>query len=177
MRLLFSISVGCFCAMFWVAISVARRLKRQQAGRVVFSAPAFSQEFFEAGEFRTPRSLRLIQDVARWRPRQTALKDQVMAGEHLITVGRNSHSELARRLAASSFPGPEYGAPTQHSGSLFAAEERTRSFPARPVKMRRIDLSRFRENPGDFTDPYTEVSPMLEISRVAGNSLRENRSS
>ena len=71
MRLLFAISVASFCTVLWLALSLARRIRRDQDARkgpVAAQPPAM--EFFEAGEFRTPRALRLNQAIAPQRVRR-----------------------------------------------------------------------------------------------------------
>jgi len=75
--MLFAISVGCFCVVLWIALAAARRIQRGRrrprpssaeirsgVPRVAASLERPTQEIFEAGEFRTPRSLRLVQSVA-----------------------------------------------------------------------------------------------------------------
>lgn len=72
MRLLFAISGSSFCAVLFVVFAVARRIRRRRA--LAAKAPQrrftlHAQEFFEAGEFRTPRPLRLEQEIFKQKPR------------------------------------------------------------------------------------------------------------
>jgi hypothetical protein len=83
MRILLLMSLACFCSTLWVALALARHAKadrqrrRQRLTRRAAVADAIPEaapparrgtlgpvpEIFEAGEFREPRSLRLIQHV------------------------------------------------------------------------------------------------------------------
>jgi hypothetical protein len=71
MRLLFAITISSFSAVLWVALALARHIRFTpsiRARRSLGTRRWFTQEFFEAGEFRTPRALRLRQEVLRARP-------------------------------------------------------------------------------------------------------------
>lgn len=72
MRLLLAISIGFCCAVLLVVFAVARRIRRRalaaKAPQRRFTLHA--QEFFEAGEFRTPRPLRLEQEIFKQKPRR-----------------------------------------------------------------------------------------------------------
>jgi len=72
MRLLLAISGGSFCAVLFVVFAVARGIRRRRA--LAAKAPQrrftlHAREFFEAGEFRTPRPLRLEQEIFKQKPR------------------------------------------------------------------------------------------------------------
>lgn len=75
MRILLALTVCSFCAVLWVALALARRIRLTQVWSIR-STPRvpLSQEFFEAGAYRTPRPLRLEQEILRRRPRP-ALSD------------------------------------------------------------------------------------------------------
>lgn len=72
MRLLFAITILAFCAVLWVALALARRVRLGQVlgakSRPVRHLP--SREFFEAGEFRTPRPMHLDQEIFQQKPRR-----------------------------------------------------------------------------------------------------------
>ena len=70
MRLLFAITVCAFFAVLWVALALARRIQRNQGLNVRSNRRPAAREFFEAGEFRTPRSLTLNQEIHQQRPRR-----------------------------------------------------------------------------------------------------------
>lgn len=73
MRLLFAITILSFCAALWVALFLTRRIRMKQlagARRTRRGRRWFNQEFFEAGQFRTPRVLRFEQDIRREGPRR-----------------------------------------------------------------------------------------------------------
>ncbi len=71
MRLLFAITVGCFCVLLWIALALARRIR---LGQLLQARPArpvsLPREFFEAGEFRTPRPMHLEQEILQQKPRR-----------------------------------------------------------------------------------------------------------
>jgi hypothetical protein len=71
MSLLIAISILSFCALFWIALTTARRLRSRR--RRAPHAQAFQQplrEIFDAGEVRAPRSLRLLQNLSQYVARQ-----------------------------------------------------------------------------------------------------------
>lgn len=84
MRLLFAITICCFGAVLWVALSLTRRIRLTPGKRTRTSHRArrwFTQEFFEAGEFRTPRALPLRQEVSQVRPRRALRSETATRGD------------------------------------------------------------------------------------------------
>jgi len=72
MRVLFAITVCCFGAVLWISLALARRIR---LGQVLSAKPKpvrnpATREFFEAGEFRTPRPLHLDQEIFKQKPRR-----------------------------------------------------------------------------------------------------------
>ena len=71
MRLLFAITIGCFCVLMWVALALARRIRLAQLLQARPVRPVSTpREFFEAGEFRTPRPMHLEQEILQQKPRR-----------------------------------------------------------------------------------------------------------
>jgi len=65
MRLLFAISAAGFCAIFGLALLLVRRSRRRHKASEKPATHPPAMEIFEAGEFRTPRALRLTQEIAQ----------------------------------------------------------------------------------------------------------------
>jgi len=200
MRLLFAISIASFCAALSVALSFTRRVKIQRIRR---RRPPLrrrwqTQEFFEAGEFRTPRRLRLRQELARTgtRPARAlaltnrAVVDRPLASAKPVVLCPPGTFLAPYRVPVTSFPtvparrGAAHLQPSDHPAAHRqnvisisnlappAPPRRKAPQPARPDSMRRFDLSRFGKNtggPGDLSDPYTSL---LRSSGTQGPMLR-----
>ena len=66
MPLLIAISILSFCALFWIALAAARNLRaRRRPSPHLRTTEGRMREIFEGGEFRTPRSLRLLQNLSQ----------------------------------------------------------------------------------------------------------------
>jgi hypothetical protein len=65
MPLLVAISILSFCALFWIALAAARNLRARRHHSPHSAAHGQMHEIFEGGEFRTPRSLRLLQHLSQ----------------------------------------------------------------------------------------------------------------
>jgi hypothetical protein len=65
MPLLVAISILSFCALFWIALAAARHLRTRRRSPHLGAAHGPMHEIFESGEFRTPRSLRLLQHLSQ----------------------------------------------------------------------------------------------------------------
>jgi hypothetical protein len=119
MRLLFAISIASFCATLWVALSFTRRVKLHRSLR---RRPAprrrrwQTQEFFEAGEFRTPRLLTLKQHLDHTvaqagtrNRRRLALRDRPVldrpyASTNLVDLSSPPTFPAPYRVPVTSFP-------------------------------------------------------------------------
>jgi hypothetical protein len=64
MPLLVAISIFSFCFLFWIALVTARRL-RARGRRFSRATHGTRREFFESGDVRAPRSLRLLQRLSQ----------------------------------------------------------------------------------------------------------------
>jgi len=182
MKILFAMSIGCFFAVLWVMLAIVRRLRSRRTVEVPAVSRTSLQEFFEAGEYRTPRSLRLVQNTPRL-PLAEITFDQGIAAPaaasarplplsatvslfgvkmeapppalHLSSISEQSlaSSPAARPRLASIHSFPKLDA----SRSQPAASPGLRKSPQpdRAAALRRLDLSRYGEQTGDLTDPYT----------------------
>lgn len=187
MRLLFAITVCCFFALMWIALALARRIRLAQlllsSRSIARSLPG--QEFFEAGEFRTPRALRLEQEILQQKPRRP-LSEIVFKPSRPLAASRELHS--SNRTPAIPEPIPIRSPATtyaslfgetievvrpdshlQHRGPEAGVAHATLVSPPVPFTIhrkppqiartsglrRRVDLSHFNKDMGDLTDPYT----------------------
>jgi hypothetical protein len=139
MRLLLAISIVSFCALFCCVLAAVKQLRaRRETAR---QAPAQKplSEIFEAGEFRAPRSLRLIQNLHQ-QVTQTSL-----------TKGRMNPSTV--------FPLPtllKSAAPQQQPESVFVERPKApQSVPLASLEQR-ADWALYNKDLGDLTDPYTQ---------------------
>ena len=165
MRLLFAITVCCFLAVLWIALALARRIRLAQLLQMRPAhrpaAASVQQEFFEAGEFRTPRPLRLEQEILKQRPRR-----------HLSEVSfphnPSQHSISGPALTAELAPAEE---PLVDKGEVPQAKTSLAPQPAS-----RADLSELR--PPSRTQPipirpataYASLfGQTVEIARIGSN--------
>jgi len=199
MRLLFAISVLSFCALFWAVLTVAKRLRarRQKGSKPLAQAPL--QEIFEAGEFRTPRSLRLIQNldqnVAQPRTEQPIESPaQPPLAAALAARRRDDRAQDSQRSDVSSSPRSDHnsgqpGAPERLASPMpllplpkltlaprapeaVFVERRKAPQSVRPASDRRADWALYNKDLGDLADPH----PQPLRSATAGGSSSLNRS-
>jgi hypothetical protein len=194
-RLLFAGSVTCFFAVLWVVLALARKVRRNEAraSKVVRSGPPW--EFFEAGEFRTPRPLRLTQEL----PRRPLSEISFPAGQLRSAPQsqglRSSNPDPTSPISlfgVGGIPRPA-NRPAQGPASRYTASPATLSATAvqpsqiRPVYfgqqqadaprkppqsatrsgMRQVDLSLNDQERSDLADPYMETIRDLRPSRGA----------
>ncbi len=102
MPLLLPISVLCFFVMLYVAITVAQTIRagRSLTGEMLKTPSAAPREFFEAGEYRSPGSLRLIQQIDQ----------HVAERSNILSGAAASSSEVA--AATSNIAGASLRPPT-----------------------------------------------------------------
>jgi hypothetical protein len=142
MRLLFAIATLSFCALFGVVLAAARRI---QAGRAKGKLPLAQgplREVFEAGEFRTPRSLRLVQNVQNAAPPRTAL----------AYIPSDPHDDHRKRLAQAVL-----------------VNRRKAPQSVRPAVERPADWVLYNKDLGGLPDPYTQ--PLRSATVARGSSL------
>ncbi len=191
MRLLFAITICCFCTVLWVALALARRIR---LGQVLTAKPNAkpvrippAREFFEAGEFRTPRPLHLDQEIFKQKPRRP-LADINLSFEDQTPSVAASVADLRRHNSPEIVPirprSTAYATLFGQNVSITQIETRneggngarrpatdgsltslpvdvTRRIPPKPDRAsglrRRVDLSQFNNDLGDLTDPYTNL--------------------
>ena len=184
MKILFAMSIGCFFAVLWVILSIARRLRTNRTASNQSAIRPALQEFFEAGEYRTPRSLKLVQNRSRVPLAEVPFDQKV----HSPVVERVRPFASASVTPISLFgvkmgsaPPESQPAPALEATDAFSAAMKPRlasihRFPdagtTRPSpeaasivrkspqsdrsgEVRRLDLSHYGEQMGDLTDPYT----------------------
>jgi hypothetical protein len=190
MRLLFAISMLSFCAVFWAVLTVAKRLRvrGQKASKPRTQAPL--QEIFEAGEFRTPRSLRLIQNldqnVAQHTTEQPAQQptEQALPAAPLAARRRDDRAQSSQssdlnssqpaapeHLASPLLPLPKLTLATRPPEAVFV-ERRKAPQSVRPAIDRRADLALYNKDLGDLADPQ----PQPLRSATGGRTSPLNRS-
>jgi hypothetical protein len=192
-------SIVCFCTVLWLALSLARRIRRDRMVRDTPAPRLSAVEFFEAGEFRTPRSLRLDQKIIQQttqrsvevpdavlpvasRPRGTKPIPSFEPRPKSQAVATNtvpiSESLVPQAVIIDSklnfvLPEPERSTetPPHDMPRRDFSGERKSPQSARSGTFRRVDLSHYNKDMGDLTDPYTQ-SPRASGDRpiVAKNA-------
>lgn len=155
MRLLFAITIGCFCAFLWIALALARRIHLSQLlqPRPV-RRPNPTQEFFEAGEYRTPRPLRLEQEILQQKPRLplseiTFVPQRQAPVANVSKVANVTHADTPIRHA----PEPISIRSAPAYATLFGAK----------VPIERID-SQLRPDAANPLTPTSEVATVNSVS-------------
>ncbi len=144
MRLLFAITVGSFCAGLWVALALMRHIRRGQLAKARQKTDP-THEFFEAGEYRTPRPLRLNQEILRQKPRRP-LSEFTFASASTTTAAK------APAVNGKAIAGPEK--------AVLPAATRTVRKPPQSIRSslpRRIDLLLNNEETGDMAEQYKSL--------------------
>lgn len=189
MKILLAMSIGCLFAALWVTFSVARRLRSKRTATIAAAARTSLQEFFEAGEYRTPRSLRLVQHAPRLPLAEITFDPGISAAaaarvRHFPSTatislfGMKTDAEpLASQISSnaeagvSSSPAAKPRLASIHSfpklgvngyQSATAPGSRKSPQPDRSAEVRRLDLSKYGEQSGDLTDPYTRNLTAVE---------------
>jgi hypothetical protein len=170
MRLLFAISLVSFCALFWASLAAARHLRSRRERRGKALPQGRLTEIFEAGEFREPRSLRLVrnlvQDVVKPRPQQLEETTRASASEDLHAPQRVAQLVAPRPMILKSV------VPLRSAQTIFV-ERRKGPQSVRPAAVeRRADWALYNKDLGDLTDPYTQ--PLRSATASGSSSL--NRS-
>jgi hypothetical protein len=171
MRLLFAISMLSFCAVFWAVLTVAKRLRvrGQKASKPRTQAPL--QEIFEAGEFRTPRSLRLIQNLDQNVAQHTTRRRDDRAQSSQSSDLNSSQPAAPEHLASPLLPLPKLTLATRPPEAVFV-ERRKAPQSVRPAIDRRADLALYNKDLGDLADPQ----PQPLRSATGGRTSPLNRS-
>jgi hypothetical protein len=169
MRLLFAISLVSFCALFWASLAAARHLRSRRERRGMALPQGRLTEIFEAGEFREPRSLRLVrnlvQDVVKPRP-QLEETTRASASDDLHAPQRSAQVVAPRPMILKSV------VPLRSAQTIFV-ERRKGPQSVRPAAVeRRADWALYNKDLGDLTDPYTQ--PLRSATASGSSSL--NRS-
>jgi hypothetical protein len=156
MRLLFAISTASFCALFGVVLAAARHIRASRAKGKTPLAQGPLREVFEAGEFRTPRSLHLVQNVAQnvtrnvdQNPAQPTTPQQ---RPQLGYIPSDPHDEGRKRLAQAVL-----------------VNRRKAPQSVRPALGRSADWALYNRNLGERTDPSTQ--PLRSATTARGSSL------
>jgi hypothetical protein len=177
MRLLFAISLVCFCALFWALLAAARHLRTRREPSRKRRPHKPMTEIFESGEFRTPRASRLVrklvQEVAQSRL-QTPQASRNGAFPEPSASPREAEPKYPPREPAS-LPRPmilKSAAPFRPSQTIFV-ERRKAPQSVRPAGIeQRADWALYNKDLGDLTDPYTQ--PLRSATASGSSSL--NRS-
>jgi hypothetical protein len=193
MRLLFAISIACFCAVLWAVLATMRRIRLNKRISARRARSASAWEFFEAGESRTPRTLRLTQDLSLLRQlspiseldhqpfersKQPAPAD--LPPRPVLLFSADSHRSSptpiqdfkAQDARSTNDAGPTLTPKKSQVAQIdiAAAGLSKRRKLINHSALRRIDLSRYgTQGSGDLTDPYTHP---LRGSGIQGASLR-----
>jgi hypothetical protein len=171
MRLLFAISLVSFCALFWAVLAAARHLRAKRERRVRPLQQGRLTEIFETGEFREPRSLRLVQnlvqDVVKPRPQQLEESPSASSLREDVHAPQPSAQPVAPRPMIL-----KSAAPVRPAQTIFV-ERRKGPQSVRPAAVeRRADWALYNKDLGDLTDPYTQ--PLRSATASGSSSL--NRS-
>jgi hypothetical protein len=169
MRLLFAISLVSFGALFWAVLAAARHLwaRRERRGKPL--QQGCLTEIFEAGEFREPRSLRLVQNLV-----QDVIKPRAQQLEE--TPSESSFASTREAIGPQPIaPQPRIlkpAAPVRPQQTIFV-ERRKGPQSVQPAALeRRADWALYNKDLGDLTDPYTQ--PLRSATASGSSSL--NRS-
>jgi hypothetical protein len=170
MRLLFAISLVSFCALFWAVLAAARHLRARRERRGTPLQQGRLTEIFEAGEFREPRSLRLVQNLV-----QDVIKPRAQQLEEALRESSFASTREDIRPQPPIAPRPRIlkpAAAVRPQQTIFV-ERRKGPQSARPAAVeRRADWALYNKDLGDLTDPYTQP---LRAATAAGSGSR-NRS-
>jgi hypothetical protein len=168
MRFLFAISLVSFCALFWAVLAAARHLRSRRQRRGNRFPQGRLTEIFEAGEFREPRSLRLVRNLVQEvvKPRPQPLEETPRAST-IHADARETQQPLAPRPMIL-----KPAAPVRPAQTIFV-ERRKGPQSVRPAAVeRRADWALYNKDLGDLTDPYTQ--PLRSATASGSSSL--NRS-
>jgi len=170
MRLLFVISLVSFCALFWAVLAAARHLRARRERRVKPLQQDHLTEIFEAGEFREPRSLRLVQNLV-----QDVLKPRAQQLEEAPSESSFARTREDIRPQPPIAPRPRIlkpAAAVRPQQTIFV-ERRKGPQSVQPAAVeRRADWALYNKDLGDLTDPYTQ--PLRSATASGSSSL--NRS-
>jgi hypothetical protein len=148
MRLLFAISTLSFCALLAVVLAAARHIRASRAKGKTPLAQGPIQEIFEAGEFRTPRSLHLVQNVVQ----NVAQPRTQQQTPQLGSIPFDPHDESRKRLAQAVL-----------------VNRRKAPQSVRPALGRSADWALYNRNLDELTDPSTQ--PLRSATATRGSSL------
>jgi hypothetical protein len=178
MRLLFAISILSFGALLWAALAAARQLRarRRQILHLDLRSPRPPQEVFEAGEFRTPRSLRLIQNVTRSVIVSTTEAQPALplhadsASLHGEQEQKKKQEQRRRRPSAASplttaLPVPLPAPPI--------TDRRKSPQSVRPAAEHGTDRALYNRDLGGLTDP-PHTQPLRAVTAASGSSLNHS---
>jgi len=167
MRLLFAISLVSFCALFWAVLAVARHLRAKRERHVKPLQQGRLTEIFETGEFREPRSLRLVQNLVQNVVKPRPQQPEEAPSAFRLHVPQSSPQPLAPRPMIL-----KAAAPIRPAQTTFV-ERRKGPQSVRPAAVeRRADWALYNKDLGDLTDPYTQ--PLRSATASGSSSL--NRS-
>jgi hypothetical protein len=158
MRLLFAISLVCFCALFWALLAAARHLRTRREPSSKRRPHKPMREIFESGEIRSPRASRLVRKLV-----------QEVAQSRLQTPQESLNGAFPEP-SASPLPRPmilKSAAPFRPSPTIFV-ERRKAPQSVRPAGIeQRADWALYNKDLGDLTDPYTQS---LRSATASGSS-------
>jgi hypothetical protein len=167
MRLLFAISLVSFGALFWALLAAARHLRAKRERRVRPLQQGPLTEIFETGEFREPRSLRLVQNLV-----QDVVKPRPQQHQATLSVSSLRVDDLRPQPVAPQPTILKPVAPVRAAQTIFV-ERRKSPQSVRPAAVeRRADWALYNKDLGDLTDPYTQ--PLRSATASGSSSL--NRS-
>lgn len=183
MTLLSAISVVCFFVMLYVAIAVAQtiRSRRLAALHSASTPPPAPQEFFEAGDYRQPGSLRLIQQI------EQQVAPRANTAPSISAVQQPGRSTSTTPATSSSQPSAIRRAIVRPGDPGFVERRQSRQ-PAPNGIERRADRAHYNKDMGDLSDPYTQSARplgesgrrsdhtriMASMSRIAPRDQQEN---
>jgi len=169
MRLLFAISLVSFCALFGAVLAAARHLRARRERRGKPLQQGRLTEIFEAGEFREPRSLRLVQNLV-----QDVLKPRAQQPAEAPSESSFASAREGIRPQPPVAPRPRILKPAavRPQQTIFV-ERRKGPQSVRPAAIEhRADWALYNKDLGDLTDPYTQ--PLRSATASGSSSL--NRS-
>jgi hypothetical protein len=173
MRLLFAISILCFGALIWATLAAARHLRARRQQTLHLRSQRPPQEVFEAGEFRTPRSLRLMQSVIRFGTRSAS--PSTPEAQRAPEFHPRSRKEKRRRRQSPAAPlamALQPAAPVPPLPTPLA-DRRKAPQSVWPAAKHSSDRALYNRDLGNLTDsPYTQ--PLRAATAASGSSL--NRS-
>lgn len=152
--------------MLYMAMAAAHtiRSRRLAAADAASAPPPAPQEFFEAGDYRQPGSLRLIQQIDQH------VAERSNIGEPVTVPNSPGQISPLRPVSINSQLSSTHLALLQPGDPGFVERRQSRQ-PLPNGIDRRADRAYYNKDMGDLSDPYTQPArPLGESSFHTGHS-------